>query len=124
MNPFEDVLVSIVMPVHNGGRHLEETMHSILGQSHSNLQLICVDDGSTDGSVEIVEGMCTIDGRASLVLQQHLWAGAARNCGLAHAAGSYVMFLDADDLFESDMVEKALGRAVLTDSDMVIFGGD
>lgn len=92
-----DIVLSIVIPVYNAEETLRETLDSVLGQSLREIEVICVDDGSKDGSVGVIEEYRTKDGRVSLIRQQNLYAGAARNAGIEAAKGEYLFFLDADD---------------------------
>ena len=93
----ENIILSIVIPVYNAEKTLRETLDSVLGQSLREIEVICVDDGSKDGSVGVVEEYAAKDSRVSLIRQQNLYAGAARNAGIEAARGEYLFFLDADD---------------------------
>lgn len=92
------MLFSIVVPVHNTGEHVEACARSILDQDFERLELILVDDGSTDDSWERCLSLANMDGRVRPMRQEHAGAGAARNQGLALAAGQYVGFVDSDDV--------------------------
>ncbi|MCQ2070626.1 MAG: glycosyltransferase [archaeon] len=116
--------VSVVMPVFNAEDYLRETLDDILGQSVSEIELICVDDGSTDGSLQILEEYCAEHPNMRLFRQENLFAGVARNTGLEHVRGDYVIFLDSDDRFDHRMIEFALGSALENGSDAVIFEAD
>ena len=83
----------------------------MINQTLRDIEIICVDDGSTDGSLEILREYEEKDARICALTRQHSNAGAARNHGLQHAAGEYLSFLDADDFFEPDMLEKAYAKA-------------
>ena len=74
--------ISVVMPIYNSSKYLEETLKSVLEQKKINLELICVDDGSTDNSIEIIKSKAQQDPRVKLLSQDHLGAGVARNVGL------------------------------------------
>lgn len=103
--PPEELAVSIVMPIHNGGSYLEETLGSLCSQTLDSCEFICVDDGSVDSSFDIVQRFAHIDSRFVPMSQKASGAAAARNLGLTHARGRYVLFLDSDDFFYSEMVE-------------------
>lgn len=118
MNP----KVSIVMPVYNASRYLPEAVGSVLGQSYRNLELICVDDGSTDGSVDMLREYAAKDERLTVLQQQNQYAGIARNNGMAHATGDYIMFLDSDDVFERNMLSYLVKKAEKYDPQIIIFG--
>ena len=92
-----NIILSIVIPVYNAEKTLRETLDSVLGQSLKEIEVICVDDGSKDRSVSVVEEYIAKDRRVSLIRQQNLYAGAARNAGIEAARGEYLFFLDADD---------------------------
>jgi glycosyltransferase involved in cell wall biosynthesis len=101
-----DTLVSVVMPAFNAERWITESLASVLGQTHSNLQVIVVDDGSTDSTREKVERIA--DSRLSLSTQNNAGAAAARNHGLKLASGDFVQFLDADDILSVAKIEVQL----------------
>jgi hypothetical protein len=102
------VLVSVIVPLYNKGPHIKRCLASILTQSHSDLEVIVVDDGSTDGGGLVAAA--TSDGRLRLIQQPNAGPGAARNRGLAEARGQYVAFLDADDDWLPDFLESALSQ--------------
>lgn len=115
--------ISIIVPVHNGEAYLGECLDSILGQSFDDFELICVDDGSTDSSPEILERYSAFDGRMRVIRQACSGAGSARNVGMSAATGDYLLFLDADDFFLPDMFAKAIETARRSDADIVFMGG-
>ena len=91
--------VSVVVPVYNAEAYLAECMESICAQTWENIEIICVDDGSSDGSGEILESFGRKDKRIRLLKQAHQYAGTARNQGFDASLGAYVIFLDGDDFF-------------------------
>lgn len=100
-------LISIISPVHNAGKYIEDTIKSVLAQTEKNFELIIVDDCSTDDSVKKIEGFD--DARICLVrLNENQGAWAARNKGLETATGRYIAFIDSDDLWTPDKLEKQL----------------
>ena len=99
--------VSVIVPVYNAQSHLRQCLDSIMGQTLREIEILCVDDGSTDGSAQILEEYKGCDPRLHVIMQENIGAGAARNRGLAEASGEYLSFLDADDFFEPDMLECA-----------------
>jgi glycosyltransferase involved in cell wall biosynthesis len=119
-----DIAVSVIMPVHNSARYLAEALDGVINQTLKDIEIICVDDGSTDGSAEILRGFAERDGRVTILTQENKGAGAARNAGLAIARGKYLSFLDSDDLFEPKMLETACEEAEMYDADFVIFDAD
>lgn len=109
-------LVTVVMPCYNAAPFVEEAVISVLGQSHLETELVVVDDGSTDNSTAIVEQLAmTNPGRVRLLHQKQQGPYVARNLGLAQASGEFVAFLDADDWWREDLLEK-LHAALLTNS--------
>lgn len=118
----DKILISVVVPMYNASRYLNECLDSILKQSYDNLQVICVDDGSTDETREIIKSYQKSDSRVEYLYQEHQSAGAARNKGLHKVKGKYVLFLDADDIFLERMIESLLYRAETKQADIVICG--
>ncbi len=94
--------VSVVIPVFNGERYLAEAIDSILAQTHRPLEIIVVDDGSTDSSIDIARAYAEREADVHCLSQSHGGIGAARNRGIEHAKGDYLSFLDADDLWCED----------------------
>ena len=115
-------IVSVIVPVHNAEKYLEQCLESILGQTLGDIEVICVNDRSTDGSAEILDGFAEKDPRLSVLQSPGLGAGGARNIGLRAAKGKYLSFLDADDFFESDMLEATVEQAERDNSDIVVYG--
>lgn len=98
-------LVSVVVPVYNAADHLRETLSSIYNQTYKSIEIIAVDDGSSDDSIDIAR---SFDGRVILVQQPNSGPAAARNRGVAEAKGEWIAFLDADDLWVPEKLEKQL----------------
>jgi glycosyltransferase involved in cell wall biosynthesis len=99
-------LVSVVMPCYNGERYLAEAIDSVLGQTYRPVELVVVDDGSTDGSRRIAQGY---GDRIRWTQHDHSGISAARNRGIALASGEFLGFLDADDLWTADKLERQVG---------------
>ncbi len=116
--------ISIVMPVYNAERFLEESLKDVLDQSYSDFELICIDDGSSDKSGKILEKHAAEDDRIVVVHQNNSGAGPARNAGLDKACGEYILFLDADDRFEKDLLKEAYETAISDAADITIYGAD
>lgn len=112
--------ISVIIPVYNIQQHLRECLDSVLGQSYPHLQVICVDDGSTDESPAILAQYAQKDNRVQVIRQQNAGPGAARNTGLEAATGEYVIFLDSDDWFEPDFLEKMVDTAQREGADVAI----
>ncbi len=116
-------LVSIVIPVYNAEKYLLECMQSALSQTYKNIEVICVDDGSSDSSPDILKKLASDNPCVKIITQANAGGGAARNKGLDNAAGKYVYFLDSDDIAAPDLIEKTLARANECDADLVAFHG-
>ena len=116
--------LSVIIPVYNASSYLPETIDCLLKQTFTNFELIFVDDGSTDNSLRLLERFARYDFRVKVLKQSHKYAGAARNLGLKHAQGEYVMFLDSDDFFVPEMLEKAYARIKETDAEICVFRAD
>lgn len=119
-----DSLLSIIVPVYNSKEHLECCIDSILGQSYSNIELIIIDDGSTDGSSEICDYYAQKDSRVVVVHKKNGGASSARNAGLEIANGEYVAFIDSDDYCEYNMFEMLMATAYCMHADIVACGGN
>ena len=104
--------VSIVVPVYNAGKYLKRCLDSLVNQTYSNLEIIIVNDGSTDNSKYICETYQQEDERILLLEQKNQGVSSARNFGLKHVTGDYVMFVDSDDWIEKDTCEQLLKYAV------------
>lgn len=117
-----DQLVSIVMPIYNAENYLKDSLDSLISQKYKNLEIICVDDGSTDNSLRILENYKRIDDRIKILKQKNQFAGVARNNGLDHANGKYIMFLDSDDIFEKSMISNLVKKAEKNNTDIIFFG--
>lgn len=98
-------LVSVIIPVYNAEEYLRQCLDSIINQTLKNIEIICVDDGSTDTSLGILREYERLDSRIKVLTQKNLYAGVARNTGMDAASGKYYVFLDADDFFEPDLLE-------------------
>ncbi|MDE7468829.1 MAG: glycosyltransferase family 2 protein, partial [Desulfovibrionaceae bacterium] len=96
-------LVSIIIPVYNVEKYLEECLESACKQTLKDIEIICVDDGSTDRSREIIVSYAERDPRIYLIDSPHGGASSARNRGIEHARGTYIQFLDSDDYIEPMM---------------------
>lgn len=102
----KEIVCSVIIPLYNKESYIERTIRTVQEQTVSNIEIIVVDDGSTDSSVEVVRGIH--DNRVVLVQQKNAGVSAARNAGIRNAHGKYVAFLDADDMWEKDFIEISL----------------
>ncbi len=104
-------LISIVIPVYNAAKYIEKTISTVVAQTYEEWELLLVDDGSTDGSYEIIKEIAAKDttGRIRVLRpKEHGSAARARNYGTSHAEGRYIAFLDADDLWDKEKLKKQL----------------
>lgn len=113
----EDIKVSIIVPCYNASKYLRESLDSIKKQKHSNIEVICVDDGSSDESVEIIRNEYP---EFNLIQKEHSNAGDARNEGIALASGKYLLFLDADDIFDENLVSTMVNKIEKENADICI----
>jgi len=103
MENLQDELITVIVPVYNALPWLEHCIDSLCSQSYNNLEIILVDDGSTDGSGSICDGFSQKDSRIKVIHKQNGGVSSARNEGLSKAKGGYIGFVDADDYIEPDM---------------------
>lgn len=115
------IKVSVIIPVYNVQEYLQECLDSILGQTLKEIEVICIDDGSTDKSYDILMEYQKKDSRIIVLQQENQGAGIARNKGLDIARGEYLSFLDADDFFDKEMLKKSYMKALDNDCDIVMF---
>ncbi len=116
------VKVSVIIPVYNAEKYLDQCLESLCVQTLKEIEIICVDDGSTDGSPEILKKFREKDDRIQILTQNNQYAGAARNNGMKAASGEYLLFLDADDFFEETLLEKTYLQGKEEQADIVLFG--
>lgn len=113
--------VSVVMPVYNASRFLEESLNSILNQTLDDLELICVDDGSTDDSLDILNNFAKNDDRVKVFSLDHHGGGNARNHGLSKITGEYLFCMDADDTLDLNAFEDFYKISQENDLDFLVF---
>ena len=114
--------VSVIIPVYNVAPYLRQCLDSVVDQTLREIEIICVDDGSTDGSSEILAEYAAKDARVRVLTLEHTNAGAARNAGMSMATGEYLGFVDSDDWCELALFEKAYAKAKADDADVVFWG--
>ncbi len=119
----EAPLVSVIIAAYNCDKYINQCIDSLLNQSFKNFEIIVVDDGSTDRTYSILNEYKTKNKNLYIYRQKNKYAGVARNNGLSRAKGEYVLFLDADDFFEPNMLMLAYQRAKSVDADIVVFKG-
>ena len=96
----------MVIPIYNAEKTLGECLDSIIGQSYSELEIICVNDGSTDNSMDILKSYAEMDARIKVICQDNAGAGAARNAGIEASSYKFLTFVDADDVIDCSMYAK------------------
>ncbi|MBR5223237.1 MAG: glycosyltransferase family 2 protein [Clostridia bacterium] len=114
-------LVSVIVPIYNVENYLKKCVESILNQSHKNLEVILVDDGSTDSCPQICDNFAKFDNRVKVIHKENGGQGSARNLGIDIAKGEYILFVDSDDYIAKNTVELTLNKAKKHNADMVIF---
>ena len=113
--------VSVIIPVYNLANNLKECFESILNQNMQNFEIIAIDDGSTDNSLDILTELAKNDTRITVLSQKNSYAGIARNAGIAIAGGDYLLFLDGDDFFELDLLSTVSSTMDKDKSDVAIY---
>lgn len=114
-----DPLVTVVVPIYNVELYLDQCVESILNQSYTNLEIILVDDGSTDNSASMCDAYCLREDRIKVIHKKNGGLSSARNRGIDVATGTYIIFVDSDDYLHPCMVEKMIKTAMLHDSSIV-----
>lgn len=113
-------LVSLIIPIYNSEAFLEKCLSSAVSQTLGEIEIILVDDGSSDGSFAIIDSFAENDPRIKVFKQQNKGPGAARNLGLRMASGEFVAFMDSDDWIDEEFLEKMYNAAVENDADVVM----
>lgn len=117
-------MFSIILPCYNMEKFMGSCLACLHKQTFTDFEVICVDDGSTDGTSEIVASHMAEDPRIRLYRQENGGAGYARNEGYRHAGGEYVLFLDADDLYERSLLNNVYAEILKNRSDMIVYASD
>lgn len=116
-------LLSVIMPVYNGEKYLRNTLSSLLSQDYADIEVICINDCSTDGSLSILREFEEKDSRIKCVsLKENIGAGRARNIGIERSVGAYIAFLDADDEIMPDILSSAVSLIEQTGAQQVVWG--
>lgn len=116
--------VSVIIPVFNAEKYISTCIESLISQSYSDFEIICVDDGSTDNSPRILQQYMSMDPRIKIIEQKNQFAGNARNTGMEVASGKYCMFIDVDDFFEKNMIELQVRQIERDHADICICDAD
>ncbi|MEQ1798594.1 MAG: glycosyltransferase [Lacibacter sp.] len=112
--------ISIIIPVYNAALHIEQCVRSVLNQTMQEIEVIAVNDGSTDDSGNILDALAAADQRLQVIHQENKGVSAARNQALQRSTGIYTAFADADDYMEPDMLQELYQAVITTDSDWAI----
>lgn len=120
----ETPLITVIVPVYNILDCLPRCVHSITAQTYENLEILLVDDGSTDGTGELCDRLCDEDSRIRVFHKENGGSSSARNVGLDHASGEYIGFVDSDDYIEPDMYEKLLKAIIDYETSAAQIGRD
>ncbi|MBQ3349641.1 MAG: glycosyltransferase family 2 protein [Thermoguttaceae bacterium] len=113
--------ISVIIPVYNAEQYLRKCLDSVVSQTFRDIEIICVDDGSTDSSPAILDEYSAKDNRVVAIHQANAGVAAARNTGLKSAQGDYLAFLDSDDAYNPQLCERAYNRACQSGADIVKF---
>lgn len=120
--------ITVIMPVYNAEKDLHHSIDSLIRQTSNSWELICVDDGSTDSSRQIIEEYCKKDSRIRMICQNNSGPAVARANAITQANTEYIAILDSDDSYSDDFIEKVIERAIETDADSIVpnvwFGKD
>ncbi len=115
----ETPFLSVIIPIYNTEKYLRQCLDSVISQTYENMEIICIDDGSTDGSYKILDEYASRDFRIKLKHKSNGGLVSARKLGVAEAKGKYIGFVDSDDWIDSKMYERLCGVALEYDSDLV-----
>ena len=117
-NPF----ISVIIPVYNMADRVGRCLDSIVSQPFKDIEILLIDDGSTDGAADVIKVYSIADSRIICVRQENSGVSAARNLGIGKASGDYILFIDADDEIEEDYLRNIADKARSTDADILVWG--
>ena len=120
MDDFAKIKVSVIVPIYNTEKYVVECLESIVNQTLKEIEIICIDDGSTDNSIEIVKCYSNI----KIIHQKHSGLSIARNTGMQNANGEYIYFCDSDDVLEANALEELYNYSKKNNLDMLCFDGN
>lgn len=113
--------ISVIIPIYNAEKYLIECLNSVINQTYGNLEIILVNDGSSDGSLKICNEYAAYDARIRVISKENGGVSSARNAGLDIATGEWLYFIDSDDWIELNTLEKVLNMAIETNTDICFF---
>ena len=116
--------VSVIIPIYNGEKYLEECLESVINQTFYNIEIICVNDGSNDDSLEIINHYAKKDDRIGVISQKNCGQSIARNVGINCSQGEYIIFLDCDDLLKLNAISKLYSFVKKNDLDILFYCAD
>lgn len=116
-----NIKVSVIIPVYNTEKYIRDAVESIIKQTLKELEIIIINDGSTDNSLQIIEELSNIDNRIFMYSQSNLGLSMARNAGILRAQGKYIYFMDSDDILEKDAMELCFNKCEEQQLDFVFF---
>ena len=118
-----DIKISIVIPVYNVEKYLQECVDSVVKQSYKNIEIILVDDGSKDNSPKLCDELAKTDDRIKVIHKENGGLSSARNAGMKVITGDYFVFLDSDDYWtDLDFLKKIVNDKLIMNPDIIIFG--
>ena len=117
---FSNKKISIIIPIYNSSNYLNKTLNSVLNQTYKNIEVVCVNDGSTDNSLEILQDFQKKDNRIKIINQKNQGGSIARNIGLKNCSGDYVSFLDHDDIYHPQYLEILLYQLLKYNCDISV----
>lgn len=118
----KEPILSVIVPIYNVEQYLAECLDSLISQTEKNIEILCIDDGSTDKSKSIVETYISLYDNIKLICQPNRGPSAARNTGIYNAKGTYIAFIDPDDTVSENMYQKMLTIANTHQLDLVMCG--
>jgi len=116
-----NITISVIVPVYNVEKYLEQSLNSIINQTYKNLEIICVNDGSTDKSLKILKEYEKIDKRIKVLSQNNKGLAATKNAGMRIATGDYITFVDSDDFIDLNVYEKCIESIIEYKPDIVVY---
>ncbi|MBZ9570447.1 glycosyltransferase [Methanobrevibacter sp. TMH8] len=117
----KNIKISIIIPVYNSEKYLEKCLDSVINQTLEDIEIICINDGSTDSSFNILEKYSNMDNRIIIIDKSHGGAGSSRNKGIQHARGEFILFVDSDDWIKNNTSELLYNSAKAKNTDIIIF---
>lgn len=112
-------IISVIIPIYNSEKYLKDTLDSVLKQSFTDFEIICIDDGSTDKSGEILAKYADKDNRIHIIRQKNQGVICARNNAVKHAGGEFIYFLDSDDMIDERLLEKSYNAIITGKGDII-----